>query len=184
MISGTDIWTKKADGPTGFLGSIMEGDATRGYVGLGIWDAIGSDNGDISVYNPATDVWSSLPGLTSRHNSYSFIANDHLYIGGGYTRYSQQDGISHYDFYKLPLSGINFIEETSINNLNVFPNPSNGLFKIENSNGKMISMFDVNGKKVFMKRMDNDIIDLRIRLSPGIYIIQCEGKEVKKILIN
>ncbi len=169
-----DTWTRKADGPTGFLGSFREGNNTKGFVGCGIWDAVGSDNGDVSMYDPQTDAWTPIAGLTPRHSIYSFMANGSLYVGGGITRYSQLDGIIHYDLFRYDYN-VGVEEINSKTSVETYPNPSNGIFYIKNLMPESrIEIFDSDGRKLFSAISETTTLTLDVKgiLAPGIYFLR------------
>jgi hypothetical protein len=126
-----------------------------------------------------------ISGFTPRHNQYSFIANDNLYVGGGTTRLSQLDHETHADFYRLPLAGIN--GELSNHNIikNIFPNPSDGNFYIDSKAGCRISIFNDQGKAVYSNTIHRgaNLISLKNVLLPGCYYISCGYAYTRKVLI-
>jgi N-acetylneuraminic acid mutarotase len=184
----SDTWTQRADGPTGNTGCIMEGDATRGYVGLGN-DAggTGAEVGWISSYNPFSDAWTLLPPFGPRHNCYSFIANDQLYVGGGITRFSQLDSYSHSDLWLLPLSGINKTTEIGTSRFEVYPNPSYGKFNIKKAKGQKITIYDYSGKNIYSEEISSDEKQIDLTgIKSGVYFIQSDSRSqsiISKIII-
>jgi len=67
------------------------------------------------------------------------------------------------------------IEDLSINNINIYPNPSNGIFNIELNSKNIISgvIIDQTGKQIY--NITNDLNKFKINLStfnPGIYFMR------------
>ena len=72
-------------------------------------------------------------------------------------------------------------DELSANNINIFPNPSNGLFHIEGlPAGTAYRIFSIDGREIQQGTLALDA-SLQVNASPGYYIFQTEG--VRKQLI-
>lgn len=86
-------------------------------------------------------------------------------------------------------------EDFAIADFKLFPNPSNGNFKIEFSSGSnnpiVVSVVDLLGRKVYHKAFENtgnfsESIDLK-KVTPGIYVVNVEEgnkKQVQKIVVE
>lgn len=93
------------------------------------------------------------------------------------------------DSLRLDPNGI-FETENNIQ-LNVFPNPSNGLFYIsapENLNKATITLSDINGRTLLMRDMQSstEMLDAST-LAKGVYILSLQSKEgstTKKIVVQ
>jgi hypothetical protein len=81
------------------------------------------------------------------------------------------------------------LETLEDNFLNIFPNPSSGLFKIVVKNGadKMIRIIDLNGKPVYSNILLKDVTEYDLQYLPkGAYLIQIingRNVSVKQIIL-
>jgi photosystem II stability/assembly factor-like uncharacterized protein len=75
---------------------------------------------------------------------------------------------------------VNFKDE---NHLLIYPNPSNGILTIENTDAKKLYVFNMIGEQVYCSELTNGInsIDLSV-LSEGIYLIVCGDKKSKIVI--
>jgi hypothetical protein len=82
--------------------------------------------------------------------------------------------------------GLNVSTNNYNNKIKIYPNPSNGIFKIDEIDGK-ISISSVTGKLIISRQFNNkDEIDIS-NLDSGIYIVCVEnstGKFIQKIKID
>ncbi len=88
-----NIWTQKANCPNGAFKAIGMSAGGKGYVASGIsnpysltsFNNIGrKDNAAFSMYDPATDTWTSYPLLPqSTMGPFGFSLNGKIYVGGG-----------------------------------------------------------------------------------------------------
>lgn len=94
---------------------------------------------------------------------------------------------------KLTLSTLSALDMNLKNNVNIFPNPSNGKFTIQNSAKTLQSakIYDANGRivrKVNLNRTTRDIqINLAGKLSSGVYYLELQSEEgsiLKKLIIK
>lgn len=80
------------------------------------------------------------------------------------------------------------VDESEINPISVYPNPTSGVVKIEAENLRHISVFNVLGQKVYEEQVDGD--ELEINLSgcePGVYLIRIEtasGVTTKQVVVT
>jgi peptidyl-prolyl cis-trans isomerase B (cyclophilin B) len=78
-------------------------------------------------------------------------------------------------------TGIKTIKQNA--DFSIYPNPNNGLFKIENAYGKRIEITDITGKKIFETIADSNEIEIDLkRKCKGIYFyhVQEDGKSTLK----
>jgi hypothetical protein len=83
------------------------------------------------------------------------------------------------------------MEERNTNEISVFPNPSDGVFKIDFGEfvAEKLIIFDINGRSIFQKEIIENSKELNIELpnrSSGIYFIYIKSKDkivTKKIYI-
>jgi hypothetical protein len=87
------------------------------------------------------------------------------------------------------------IEEASINNLAIYPNPNTGIFTVEfdptEASGVTLAVYDLRGRRVFAQNYTNrgrfsETLDLT-QVESGIYLLQVKDGQrqaSKKILIN
>ena len=75
------------------------------------------------------------------------------------------------------------IEENKTSNVNVYPNPSNGNFTIDNlTPGKPLDIYDMTGKVVY-HTISFNTMNINLNVSPGVYMIKSENIS-KKIIVN
>ena len=73
--------------------------------------------------------------------------------------------------------------ESYLNKLKIFPNPSNGLFHLDNKyEGELIKVYDISGKKIHKEKFNGISLDLN-HLQSGPYFVELKRK-VSKILIK
>lgn len=148
----------------------------------GQWDFKGRD---IFVFNTAvlsTDIYapSEFSELTNniKNEVKSYTLQD--YINGNYRNNALET------FYYSPFKASSGINELTEININIYPNPSNGMININtNETIENINITDVNGKLV-RHQTDNSPIDLS-QNSKGIYFVNItteKGVINKKIVLN
>lgn len=90
------------------------------------------------------------------------------------------------NFTKTNCAFSSVIEQSLLNELYLFPNPTNGRFQIEFYDNKIhdLSLFNSTGQIIFRKKVAaNDIIDLS-QYGKGIFVILIDNNVIKKIIIN
>ncbi len=78
------------------------------------------------------------------------------------------------------------VEEINADNVNIYPNPTNGVFNIENVRGADVEVFNLVGQRVFsaIEVEENISVDLS-NLSEGTYVVRISGtNSVKTQKIN
>ncbi len=80
----------------------------------------------------------------------------------------------------------NAIEEINADNINVYPNPTNGVFNIENVRGADVEVFNLIGQRVFSAVEVEENISVNLsNLSEGTYVVRISGtNSVKTQKIN
>lgn len=92
------------------------------------------------------------------------------------------------DFFLLKLEPPLGIEENQINNIKIFPNPSNGNFSISNATalfGAKCSVFTLLGQRI--QEFTLDSAEIQLSLSKGIYLLDIEKEKAhltQKIIIE
>ncbi len=80
------------------------------------------------------------------------------------------------------LSGIN--EPNNLNSINVYPNPSEGLFEIDFgkiTGNKTITIYNLTGKQIFTSNTKNDFLELSlIEKSKGVYFLNIQTEQGNK----
>jgi hypothetical protein len=80
------------------------------------------------------------------------------------------------------LSGIN--EPSNLNSINVYPNPSEGLFEIDFgkiTGNKTITIYNLTGKQIFTSNTKNDFLELSlIEKSKGVYFLNIQTEQGNK----
>ena len=77
-------------------------------------------------------------------------------------------------------------ENTDLN-IVVFPNPSNGTFKIQVPANAIVSVMDMQGKIILQKEIGSNTTELRLNQRSGLYLLKInttEGTTYKKIIVN
>jgi hypothetical protein len=163
----TQNWTLQSNTVSGNVRTIV---ATRAFVGDGMYDY---------------DFTSSLTSINLIW-AYPFVAN---FQPADFFRHSADTkGFTVGSFATLGIA-----DESAISKINLFPNPSKGIFSITRDNRvtiNSIKIFDTNAKIIQEIKTDLDrtniILDLS-KLAKGIYFIEIANKEdktVRKILID
>ena len=80
------------------------------------------------------------------------------------------------------------VDESLINQLVIYPNPSEGQFNLDNNNlFKQMNVYSINGQLIMKKPLEIGSNEMNLDLSSGIYILELEGeqaKAIKKLVIN
>ena len=118
------------------------------------------------VYSMETEEWYDIAGVTAplqQYISVEFIPSEYIVRFATWGR-----GI--WDFDITTMTGI---EEESVAEINVFPNPtSDGLIWVNLTEKSDVFVFDLNGRQVFAKQMNegNNSVNLS-ELSNGTYVV-------------
>lgn len=73
-------------------------------------------------------------------------------------------------------SGIS-VEEVEVKQLEVYPNPSNGIFTVNAPSPLSVEIIDLRGMKVWNGQLDAGQNRLNLDLSTGVYILNCHSKD-------
>ncbi|MBN2663305.1 MAG: T9SS type A sorting domain-containing protein, partial [Bacteroidales bacterium] len=75
------------------------------------------------------------------------------------------------------------LNNISLINISLYPNPSTGIFTIQNATGFDIVISDVNGKIILTKKLDNNTSTINLSgYANGIYFIEFSNKDVVKTM--
>jgi N-acetylneuraminic acid mutarotase len=169
----TDRWKEIADFPGegrfGVSAFYLDG---RLYAGGGFSPAAQKICADFYAYDPATDEWNEAASLPEAfHGGVGFSMN-----GKGYAGFGTSTVLYEYE----PSSMSAFQHDTNRDiKLNVWPNPSQGVFRIELDGPErekaLLEVFDCSGKMVIGKKSfaSSDVLDLS-SLDAGIYYLKLE----------
>lgn len=81
------------------------------------------------------------------------------------------------------------VKETAMNGVSIYPNPSEGLFKVTNESGKnnLVEVFDVTGKKVYEKTSSSTFTVNLGKQGAGVYLVKVSseaGSIVERVVIR
>jgi hypothetical protein len=121
-------------------------------------------------------------GSTNRKINDFYASSDEIIIGGNFTADAFRSDLNHLASY----SGFASISEVEILDLNISPNPSEGIVKLrfgKNQSGT-IRVFDMKGQVIHQVELDNEkhkTLAL-VNTSPGLYIlnIEVQGQSISK----
>ncbi|MEW6469329.1 MAG: T9SS type A sorting domain-containing protein [Bacteroidota bacterium] len=184
-----NTWAQKASyGGGAIYGAVGLSVNGQGFIGTGFNTP--SYKKAIWQYDPASDTWfkqTDFPG-TGRYNAVAFTIGNNGYVGAGY------DGNYKSDFWRFTggsiTTGYNPLKQENL--LNVYPNPSSGIFTIELDSLQSVnnlSVTDVLGNAVYYHKEFETSQEINLRDLPnGIYFVkiqQANGREVvQKIVIQ
>ena len=185
----TDVWTQLADFPgEGRVAGTQFSHDGYGYVLSG--DGDDHDymlDGEFWQYDPTDDSWTQLdshPGL-SRWAPGSFVLNGEAYFLQGEERFLDQfpNAALANDMWKFDLDLLNNptgFSDLSDNGISLFPNPSNGWIRINDSDQLIedqaqVRVFNLLGNKVMDFQLQEQLIDLSA-LEAGSYLLQINSE--------
>lgn len=127
-------------------------------------------------------AFESIGKLVGVGNSYSILKYDFIdnspFVGTSYYRLRQVDFNGDYSL--SPIKSVYY----SSDEIEVFPNPTNGILTIANYKGNTISILDITGKLIHKISVINHTLDLS-HLPKGIYFLEFTStpeKIIKKII--
>lgn len=139
----TDLWQQKADLPgQARAGAVAWSTSPSAYVATG-QNPQGEFLGDVWQYNYYQNAWVQKNdfGGGPRTNACAFVINGSAFLGGGY------NGNLLDDFYGY--TGLASAQEEQQDDLEVFPNPSNGTFYVRGTNAPIhCEIMGLDGRKV------------------------------------
>jgi len=155
------------------------------------WATATEINSDYFILEKSPDAisWQELTRVKAIGNSSSEQNYTNMdispYRGVNYYRLKQVDMDGQFDY--SPIRAVNFNEQL-VSEPVVYPNPSNGVFYIENYNLEQIRLFTVDGKEISLQAQFNPqaqvaTIDLK-DMPAGIYLLRIGAKTVKMIKNN
>jgi len=125
---------------------------------------------------------------TTFNASNSVISNSaRVYLLDG--KMTTNSGDTIYNYYHAAIAGVNGLKMTE-NDISVYPNPSNGRFKIHSDlkSIQSIEIFDINGRQIFTDTKFNNSDEVDLSSTPkGIYFLKMEtnlSSKSTKILIQ
>ena len=175
-----DIWNQKATPPgPGRVGSIASGGNLFGYAGLGS-EIAASQFDDIYEYDQQNNSWATIINpFGFRSGTIDFVYNDHLYVGGGFLRFSGTEYIAQYDLREYTPQFINSVNELTLSkSVSVYPVPTlNDIIVMSDEEITFIEIFDVMGQvKYRRKKNEGSKLNLNVDfLTAGIYFIRCNS---------
>jgi hypothetical protein len=110
----------------------------------------------------------------------------HDFATGTYTFYSETGSFNDRFILRFTDDALS-ITNNELSNLQLYPNPSNGLFYIKNAGQENIeiSVYDITGKLVMQKNVAQSV-DIR-NFTPGVYVAQLkteQGTTVRKLIVE
>lgn len=145
--------------------------------------------GDYYVYDSAIDQWTSINNNFSdsaRATSAMFAINNSVFVYGGATN-NGNTYLGDLWQYDLTVTGLSYINDKNIDELSLYPNPSQGLFYTDKKESGLVRVFTLAGKLVHEEQLSQKgTIDLRY-LDPSAYlyfIVRNSSIERGKIVIS
>jgi len=154
---------------------------TKGYIGNG---NNGSGIPDFWEWDQATNVWTQKQNFGTRDQAIGFSIGAKGYIGTGAP--NTKDFREYFDTCFVATSITENIDKEFF--VNVFPNPSNGVFTLSSEITKgEVSVYNVKGEKVFTSTINHQPSTFDISSQPdGIYFVRVNterGVIAKKVVL-
>lgn len=185
----TNNWTRKSD----FPGYERAGVSSFTIKNSG-FICLGTDGGykdDLWEYNYVNDTWimrNNFPG-GARKFAGSFVIDNNAYVGTG----KGYSGLRRNFYVYIPYQALSIVEVENNFQIEISPNPvleySYILLREDNNNASIISLYDINGKKVWYNDVKNsEKIILKNEFISGVYhliVTDINSKVigVKKVII-
>ncbi|GAA4891859.1 hypothetical protein GCM10023311_15340 [Flaviramulus aquimarinus] len=192
----TDTWVR--------LGSVIDGEAENDQSGRTVSlssdgtilaigatgnDANGNNSGHVRIYQNQSGVWNQLGSDINGEAagdllaySLSISANSNVLAIGAVANNSWSGQVKVYN-----LSTLLSIDEFTVSQLSLYPNPANNQFTIQLSNNLQLQNVNIyNSLGQFLISDKNRILKIN-NLSPGMYFVEIEtnkGKVSKKLMVE
>lgn len=208
------VWAKSAGGTADDRGRGIATDTYGNIYATGVFKSASISFGSNTVTNAGVNenifvsmydasgnsLWAKSAGGTSQDEAYGIAtdANENIFITGYFTNATIAFGTTTLinagfggDIYtaKLAPNTLGIINENQQTEINIFPNPSNGIFTLNSEIGKgEISIYNLLGEIVFQSTINNpaSTIDLSNQAN-GIYFVNVKtekGSYTQKISID
>ena len=160
-----------------YSGLAITFDNAMNYTGMPLQLFISND---YTEGDPNTATWEELTFTASAGNWSWVTANtalsstgENVHVAFKFTCSSVESNTWELDNIKITGTVLGINDKYS-NLFNIYPNPNQGNFYIENTSNKelLFSIFNINGKEVYSSSMNNSLIQLNLDLEAGTYFIQ------------
>jgi hypothetical protein len=135
----------------------------------------------ITDIDPTNDILTleavDLPEWLSLEGNFLIGTPNVLNIGENPVIISLSDGYSNVEQSFVINVSQNVLVSEINNNIQVYPNPTNGVFSIENAEGYNVTIYDVTGKTVYQNEISTNIsiINSQLLFINGLYIINLQN---------
>jgi hypothetical protein len=192
--SGNLLWSRLYGGDRKDIGKNVQPTSDGGYIVCGNSRSFGLVGPDFYLVKTDADgnaLWSKLYGGSDHEHCYVAKQLPDGYVAFGHTR-SFSSSIDAY-LVKVDASGISSVSELAAGEINVFPNPSNGTFRLQLNDTRLreevrVTVTNVLGARIFTAVLDkNEEIQLDLQVSTGMYFLTAESgndKIVKKLIVE
>ncbi len=176
----TDSWEKMADMPgKGVVAGACFALGNKIYAGVGIEEPIEIFHNEFYEYDVAKDTWKAIanyPG-TGTFSPVTFVIDNDGYLVTGASKSADTKNC-----YRLRLNNVGVDEINSNTPLQIYPNISSGIIKVEATPNERISIFSADGRLVHSYIQQTKQADLNVEpFASGLYLIQ-SGNTVKKFV--
>lgn len=161
------------------------------------WEIINLEGDVVASGGPYENQTNTTHEINLPENCYEFIITDTAGEGTGLVRVRDEHNV---ELFKVPINyGDSFsgnfrtstlleVEDVKMDNIALYPNPTNGVLNITNAEGAQLVVYNMLGQIIVSKdRIDyQEIIDLS-NLTSGVYYVQLQnGSEtkVKKVVVK
>jgi hypothetical protein len=107
----------------------------------------------------------------------STTSNTDITYSGTFTlTVTDQNGCTNSDAISVATDECLGIDQLTMNNLNVYPNPSKEVMNISSAFNGTVELLDLNGRVVLKENKESEILQLNVQyLSKGMYSLQLKG---------
>ena len=160
---------------------------------VGTYDVLRVSRTNITIQdlqmNVGGDSWTTLQTSIDTTYAYEWWTNDNeikLIVCSFDWDIEQNVVDGEFVYYTEEPLAINTVDE--IENINIYPNPTSGIFTIDGNNITDIQIIDVTGKIIYAEKTSKTISNIDLRdFSNGVYFVKVKtvnGISVKKLLLN